>query len=102
MKYEKEYKLWLETWGEVSQIDCGIEEMAELIRAFSKYKRFLRFPENHAGREKEYLDNIKEELADVSLGIEQMTMHFGKEEIDQIREAKVQRVTKKYFSTLPK
>ena len=97
MKYEKEYKLFLDTWGLVSQIDIAIEEMAELITALSKYKRLLRVPKNHAGREKEYLDNIREEIADASLCIEQMTMHFGKEEIDQTREEKVQRVMKKYF-----
>ena len=98
LKYENEYKLWLEKWGEIDQIDMLIEEMAELIKALSKYKRLVRFPENHAGRKKEYLDNVKEEIADVSHGIGQMTIHFGEKEINEIRNQKVERVKKRHFS----
>lgn len=56
-------------WGEDAQIDMCIEEMSELTQALCKYKR---------GRRGEHVtNNIKEEIADVLITINQMALIFG-------------------------
>lgn len=59
------YKKALSTWGLNAQIDMCIEEMAELMQAFSKYKRGIGD-----------VNQIAEEMADVSIMLEQMAMAF--------------------------
>jgi len=95
MEYEKEYKIMLETWGEDSQIDICIEEMAELTKALCKYKRLKRFNEQNQEKIKSNLENIKEEIADVLNVIHQMAYIFGENEIKDIRAEKVNRTMKK-------
>lgn len=59
------YREAIETWGADMQIDMFIEEASELIQALIKYKRG-----------KGDLNNIAEEIADVSIMLEQMAMMF--------------------------
>ena len=59
------YREAIETWGTDMQIDMFIEEASELIQALVKYKRG-----------KGDLNNIAEEIADVSIMLEQMAMVF--------------------------
>jgi len=59
------YKLALSTWGLNAQIDMCIEEMSELMQAFSKYKRGIGD-----------VNQIAEEMADVSIMLEQMALAF--------------------------
>ncbi len=59
------YKKALSTWGLNAQIDMCIEEMSELMQAFSKYKRGIGD-----------VNQIAEEMADVSIMLEQMAMAF--------------------------
>jgi len=71
--------------------------MAELTKALSKYKRLIRYPENHKGREQEYMDNLKEEIADVLLTVGQMQLNFGEEEVNKICDQKVERCVNRFF-----
>lgn len=59
------YREAINAWGPDMQIDMCVEEMAELIQALIKYKRG-----------KGDLNNIAEEIADVSIMLEQMAMMF--------------------------
>lgn len=78
------FKKAIETWGNESQIELMIEEMSELTQAIQKNKRG-----------KDNLDNIHEEIADVSLMIEQMNMIFDKSEINKWKELKIERLKKR-------
>lgn len=59
------YTKALSKWGLNAQIDMCIEEMAELMQAFSKYKRGIGD-----------VNQIAEEMADVSIMLEQMALAF--------------------------
>ena len=72
----------INTFGEYSQIDMAIEEMAELTQALSKCKR-----------EKEH--NVEEEIADVEIMISQLRLmidKFDNDKIDNIKETKLNRL----------
>jgi len=90
MNYRKEFKLMLDAWGEDSQLDVCIEEMAELTQALCKYRRKKRISSINST-----LENIKEEIADVLLCVSQMAIMFGEEEVDKIMKEKIARAIKK-------
>ena len=72
----------LDTWGADSQFLCLLEEMAELQDALCKYKRGRRTRED-----------IAEEMADVSIMLDQMKLHFRlEEEVEAQRARKVERI----------
>lgn len=72
----------LEHFGATTQICQTMEECAELIQALNKSLRHQDDPEK-------VRHNILEELADVTIMIEQMKLHFDEEEeFDDILEAK--------------
>lgn len=71
----------IEKWGINAQLWMVVEECAELMNAISKYKR---------GREDKL--SIIEELADVSIMVDQMSFYFDKTEFERIREDKLQRL----------
>ena len=73
----------IEQWGLKEQIRQTIEECGELIVALSKYKRKV-----NASTE----DDIREELADVELMINQLKQVFNPWKINQIRRKKVNRL----------
>ena len=58
------YQRAVEKWGEDSQFDQMIEEMAELTVALNKFKRAKHFV---AQKKEGVLENIYEELADVKV-----------------------------------
>ena len=66
------YSLALERYGPSTQIDVMIEECAELIKALCKWKRQMPGTERHKA-----LQNIQEEMADVTIMLEQMKYIFG-------------------------
>lgn len=72
----------IEKWGVTSQIDLAQEECAELIQAISKYKRFGNIHESA----------IIEELADVSLMVEQLVLIFGNEKFHAARKFKLKKL----------
>lgn len=71
----------IKKWGVVAQLWMVVEECAELTNAISKFER---------GRVNEL--SVIEELADVSIMVDQMSFYFGKTEFERIREAKLQRL----------
>jgi hypothetical protein len=79
------YTKVLEKWGYYSQIDMCIEEMAELTKALCKAKRSKK-PEN-------WLMSVYEEIADVAITLEQMSILFdGEEAISYKKEEKLLRL----------
>ena len=87
----KLYKRAVEKWGEDSQLDQMIEEMAELTVAINKYKRAKHFV---AQKKEGVLDNLYEELADVRMCLEQMEWIFGKDNVDKTLDQKFKKFIK--------
>ena len=85
------YKRAVEKWGTEGQLDQLIEEMAELTIAINKVKRAEKFI---AQKKEGVMENFYEELADVKLCLEQMEYMFGKENIDNMLEVKLQKFLK--------
>lgn len=80
------YKGFVNKYGEKSQRTQAIEEMSELIKELCKLDRFLG-----TEKEKEVKDNIREEIADVLNMVEQLEYIYGEEEIENIRNFKIER-----------
>ncbi|MCL1789890.1 MAG: hypothetical protein FWG40_00780 [Peptococcaceae bacterium] len=70
-------------YGEQAQIYMAIEEMAELIHALSKHKRYGRCLES----------KVREEMSDVIIMLEQLKMMFGR--VDEEVDKKVKRLDKR-------
>ena len=68
------YEAAVEKFGEIAQIDQATEEMAELIVALNKYKRYVNFQQ---GDKEEILAHIAEERADVEIMLNQLHVIFG-------------------------
>lgn len=85
------YKKAVEKWGEDSQLDQMIEEMAELTVALNKFKRAKHFV---AQKKEGVLENIYEELADVKMCLEQMEWIFGEENVNNTLEQKFKKFIK--------
>lgn len=83
--YNKAEKLW----GTVAQYDQAIEEMGELIVAINKYKRKCLYGEFKSNPKVE--DNLLEEIADVSMCLEQLRMFVGEERVEQRLDEKMQK-----------
>lgn len=60
-------------WGFNSQVDRCIEEMAELTKALLKARQ-KEYPED-------WVTSVREEIADVSITLEQMVILFEGEEL---------------------
>ncbi|MCQ2439424.1 MAG: DUF2829 domain-containing protein [Oscillospiraceae bacterium] len=60
----------VEVFGHQAQMDMAIEEMSELTKALLKYRRGNDFSEKA-------LANIREEMADVSIMLNQLELIFG-------------------------
>lgn len=67
------YEKAIKEYGPAVQIDMCIEEMSELTKALLKHKR----ANGDVEKEKKTHENIKEEMADVSIMLEQMEILFG-------------------------
>lgn len=79
-------------YGMFAQIGQTTEECAELIQSLNKYKRVLHVGQATNISETEAIDNICEEIADVSIMIEQMIYLFGVEDtVQEIYEKKLER-----------
>jgi len=91
--FEKSYQFFIDTYGIESQYDMCIEEMSELTKELVKLRRYQKLqPEKVA----DTIKNIQEELADVSNIVEELKMHFGSDEIEKIREQKIERAITRY------
>lgn len=76
-----------------AQMVLTIEEMAELTQALTKYLRFFEGGQKIRDSIPAVLDNIVEEIADVSLMLLQMRMYFliSDEEINSTIKRKINR-----------
>lgn len=81
----------IELWGEQAQIDMMIEEMAELTHALCKLKR-AKYADVPRQRVLELAGHVLEELADVQIMINQMTVLFGTEPFNVVYRQKVKRM----------
>lgn len=81
----------INTWGPTLQEDVCIEECSELIKAIIKHRRAFGNPEIAAGRE-----NIKEEIADVQIMLDQMRILYG--DTTEVEQFKVERLQKRLDS----
>ena len=81
----KLFKDCLTKWGSFSQICMCIEEMGELTQALCKSIRYEKSDD--------FLTNIYEEIADVSIMLEQMIILFdGDISVKKIIEKKLERL----------
>ena len=88
---EQVYQRALDEWGEYSQLDQAVEEMAELILAINKYKR----TNMDLGKKKdEIMENLIEEIADVKMCIEQLEMMLGKGKVNDMLDKKMDKFLK--------
>lgn len=71
------YDLLAFRYGDEAQIDVAIEEMAELTKALLKLRRHYRSEKPH-GSAYNLIDNIAEEMADVQIMMEQITVMMDK------------------------
>lgn len=79
-------------YGMFAQIGQTTEECAELIQGLNKYKRVLHVGQATKISESEVIDNVCEEIADVSIMLEQMIYLFGIEDtVQEMYEKKLQR-----------
>lgn len=67
------YERAINTYGTEAQIDQAIEEMAELTQALIKRRRHWNAYGSYSG---DIQENISEEMADVTIMIEQLSMIF--------------------------
>lgn len=68
MKDQEVLRVAIDTYGIKAQTDMIIEEMSELTKALLKHRRN---PTSNT------LDNIKEEMADVQIMLDQMKLFYG-------------------------
>lgn len=85
MTAEREGKILedaINTWGAKAQIVKAMEEMAELIQALSRRLlcMYLNAPGGNAA-----LENVREEMADVSIMLNQLELIFGDTTEEEIR-----------------
>lgn len=76
----------LDTYGYQNQSDILIEEMAELTKAIIKHRRY---------GSKETFDNLCEEIADVSIMLQQMFLRTPDVDYDTIVTNKICRLAKR-------
>lgn len=88
---EEVYNKALEKWGEFSQLDQALEEMAELMVVINKYKRTKM---DLADKKEQILENLIEEIADTKMCIEQLEMMFGKEKVNNMLDVKMEKFLK--------
>lgn len=79
-------RLAIDTYGEVNQTDKAIEEMAELTKALIKLKQV-----NLGDYEEQTFKvmNVEEEIADVLIMMEQLTMIFKPQDKDEPTEIQI-------------
>lgn len=86
-------KLAIEIYGEKNQIDKCIEEMAELTQALLKHRHRLYRREGTA----EIYCNLIEEIADVSIMLEQMVMIYVEEPVREEINEKIKRLAQRLY-----
>lgn len=96
-EFRKDYKDFIDAWGEDSQVGMCLEEMAELSKELLKMMRYRLISEWDDNIDEKKAKNslaVKEEIADVLNMCEQLEYMYGEEEIEKIREQKIIRTRK--------
>ena len=83
------FKVVLETWGIGNQVFMVMEETGEMLNALAK-----------ANRGRVTKEEVITELADVSIMMEQMAVHFGYEEFKAEKERKLNRLKERLEKSL--
>lgn len=79
------YKLVIDTYGRDNQLNMAIEEMAELIQAINKTRRY---PDSIKAK-----DNVAEEMADVAIMLEQLALIYDcHNEVLNWKEYKIEKI----------
>lgn len=88
------FKQNIQYHSEEKETTICMEECAELIQAISKCKRY--------GCNNEYRDNLIEEIADVSIIIDELKLiyHIDYQDISSIRQKKIARMLKRIKNNL--
>lgn len=73
----------IDRWGRDAQMIKAMEEMAELTHALCRYV-------GEGKHDRKTVENIREEIADVSIVIDQLKAIFGPEEVGMWRLDKLQ------------
>jgi len=81
----KIYYKALKKWGNEAQIRLAVEKCAEFIVSKAKHDRAINGSST---------DDIREEITDVIIMMEQMYIIFGEEEISKIKKKKLERLKK--------
>lgn len=84
----KIYEALVDRYGASTQIVVAIEELAELQQALCKWLRSIYCADQ--GPRRELMEHIREELADVSIMLNQLELMFG--DTGEIQEQKLQRL----------
>ena len=77
-------------WGLVAQYDQAVEEMGELIVAINKYKRKCLYGEVKNNEKAE--EALVEELADVSMCLEQLIGYMGEDKVALMLDKKLEKL----------
>lgn len=85
----------IDTYGMQAQVDMCLEEMSELAKALLKMRR-------PGGDIAAKLANIREEIADVQIMIDQMRIIYGLDEVDRAEQAKLARLENRLASEADK
>jgi hypothetical protein len=85
------YHKFLDNWGFDAQLMMCLEEMSELTKELCKYQRFG----GEHGAPEDIRLHIVEEIADVYNTVDQMSLIFGRAEVEKIRDEKLARALKR-------
>ena len=88
------FKKAIDQYGIPDQVQVACEECAELIKALSKYQRVTKHQPQDKRKIQRCLNNIIEEVADVSIMLDQIKLMYGITEktVTDVRDAKVERL----------
>jgi hypothetical protein len=89
------YDKALAIYGEEAQFEQSIEELAELILAFQKFKRVSNDPDSTQKQAVKATNDVIDELADVQIMIDQMKMVFGYINVEKRIGFKLRRLVKR-------
>ena len=89
------YDKALTVYGEEAQFEQSIEELAELILAFQKFKRISNDPDSTQKQAVKVTNDIIDELADVQIMIDQMKIVFGYINVEKRIGFKLKRLVKR-------
>lgn len=75
-----------------------IEEMAELTVELAKPRNERVFKKDEINKACDYINKILDEIADVSVVLDQIIDYYGREAIDNIRQGKIERTLERINS----